>query len=64
MTNGKIGVYYSNCGLKDGLFMEVDDPAIIKSEIKTLTATGNLFAPNRSIYGTAQFTGIGGRCDD
>ena len=64
VTNGKIGVYYSNCGLKDGLFMELNDSSIIKSEFKTLTATSFKFPGNRSIYGTAQFTGIGGRCDD
>ena len=64
VTNGKISVYYSNCGLKDSLFMELNDPSIIKSEMKTLTATSYFAYPNYSIYGTAQFTGIGGRCDD
>ena len=65
VKDGYIGVFFSNCGLKDGVFMEANDTRIIKSELKTLTAT--LFEragqSGQSINEAAQFNGISSSCD-
>ena len=66
VKDGYIGVFFSNCGLKGDVFMEVNDDTIVKSEFKTLTAT---IMESKSYIGdpvneTAQFQGIGASCED
>ena len=59
VIDGFIRVYFANDGLKDGLYMEVNDASIIKSELKVITtAPSHISEPS----GTAQFTAIGGSC--
>ena len=65
VRDGYIGVFFSNCGLKGDLFMEVNDDTIVKSEFKTLTAT---IMESKSYIGepvneAAQFQGIGASCE-
>ena len=64
VKDGYIGVFFSNCGLKDGVFMEANDTRIVKSDLKTLTAT--VFEDGLQIGQTidvsAQFNGISGSC--
>ena len=62
--DGNLGVYFSNSGLKAGLFMELNDATIIKSELKTLTLTSCYCYGTETTYGTAHITGIGGRCNN
>ena len=60
VTDGFIRVYFANDGMKDGLFIEASDPSIIKSELKVITtAPSHISEPS----GTAQFTAIGGSCN-
>ena len=55
--------------LKDGLYMEVNDARIIKSELKVITtAPSHTRGPGRADWtdwssGTAQFTAVGGSCN-
>ena len=66
VKDGYIGVFFSNCGLKDGVFLEANDTRIMKSELKTLTATVFQSArPNKigePIDEAAKFNGISGSC--
>ena len=64
VSDGNVGVYFSNSGLKAGLFMELNDAAIIKSELQTLTLTSCYCYGPETAYGTAHITGIGGRCNN
>ena len=62
VIDGFIRVYFANDGLKDGLYMEVNDASIIKSELKTLTTAPSHIRFGES-SGTAQFTTVGGSCN-
>ena len=69
VIDGFIRVYFANDGLKDGLYMEVNDARIIKSELKVITtAPSHTRGPGRADWtdwssGTAQFTAVGGSCN-
>ena len=62
VIDGFIRVYFANDGLKDGLYMEVNDASIIKSELKVITTAPSHIGIGRST-GTAQFTAVGGSCN-
>ena len=60
VIDGFIRVYFANDGLKDRLFMEVNDTSIIKSELKIITtAPAHITEDN----GTIQFTAVGNSCN-
>ena len=40
VSNGYIGIFFSDNGLKGGLVLELNDERIIKSELKTIVAAG------------------------
>ena len=66
VIDGFIRVYFANDGLKDGLYMEVNDARIIKSELKVITtAPSHTRRPGRPDWssGTAQFTAVGSSCN-
>ena len=60
VTDGFIRVYFANEGLKDGIFMEVNDASIIKSELKIITTAPSHISESS---GTALFKPIGGSCN-
>jgi len=62
VIDGFIRVYFANDGLKDGLFMEVNDASIIKSELKIIT-TAPAHITEDSPSGTIQFTAVGNSCN-
>ena len=72
VIDGFIRVYFANDGLKDGLYMEVNDARIIKSELKVITTAPSHTRPGKYhtrpgkydwSSGTAQFTAVGGSCN-
>ena len=66
VKDGYLGVFFSNCGLKGDIFFDVNDDTIVKSEIKTLTATimESAASIGEPVNKAAQFQGIGASCED
>ena len=60
VTDGFIRVYFANDGLKDGIFIEVNDASIIKSELTIITTAPSHISESS---GTALFKAIGGSCN-
>ena len=65
VKDGYLGVFFSNYGLKGDVFMEANHDTIVKSELKTLTATIiDPAAIGEPVNGAAQFQGIGASCEE
>ena len=56
VSDGYIGIFYSDSGLKGGLVLELNDARIIKSELNTIVAAGG--GPGFESSGNIRVRGI------